>query len=82
MKKQHLFTLDIELIKTLHNQVGRGFRSQFVEKAIRSRLNGQTEFDLWEVDIKDLMQILRARCDINNDDVLHAILNNRLEAMK
>ncbi len=82
MKKQHLFTLDIPLVQKLHNQVARGHRSQFVEKAIRNRLEGKTDFDLWEVGIEDLMKMLRARAQQSGDEVLHAILNNRLEELQ
>ena len=82
MKKQHLFTLDVELVKKLHRQVARGHRSQFVEKAIRTRLMGQADFDLWDVEIKELMKILRSRASISGDEVLHAILHNRLEEME
>ncbi len=82
MKKQHLFTLDIELVKKLHKQVARGHRSRFVERAIQKSLSGQTEFDLWDVEIKELMKILRSRASISGDEVLHAILHNRLEEME
>ena len=82
MKKQHLFTLDIDLVKKLHKEVSRGFCSKFVEKAIRNRLEGKTDFDLWEVAIEDLMKMLRSRAQQNGDEVLHAILHNRLEELK
>ena len=82
MKKQHLFTLDIELVKKLHKQVARGHRSRFVEKSIQKALTGQTEFDLWDVEVKELIKILRARANIMQDEVLHAILQNRLEEME
>lgn len=82
MKKQHLFTLDVDLVKKLHKEVARGHRSKFVEKAIRKALSGRTEFDLWDVEVKELMKILRSRASIMEDDVLHAILHNRLEEME
>lgn len=82
MKKQHLFTLDVDLVKKLHKEVARGHRSRFVEKAIQKALSGQTEFDLWDVEVVELMKILRSRADIMNDEVLHAILHNRLEELQ
>jgi len=82
MKKQHLFTLDIELVKKLHKEVARGHRSRFVERSIQKALSGQTEFDLWDVEVKDLMKMLRARASAMGDEVLHAILHNRLEEME
>jgi hypothetical protein len=82
MKKQHLFTLDVDLVKKLHKEVARGHRSQFVEKAIRKALSGKIDFDLWDVEVKDLMKILRARANIMEDEVLHAILHKRLEEME
>lgn len=67
MKKQHLFTLDINLIKQLHAQVGRGFRSQFVEKAIRARLNNDETFSTGDIDIRQLMASLLFRLEERTD---------------
>lgn len=64
MKKQHIFTLDIGLVQTLHRQVARGHRSQYVEKAIRNRLNNQSSFDLQDEDTLELLAELRYRRDI------------------
>ena len=49
MKKQHLFTLDIGLIKELHQRVSRGHRSQFVETAVRNRLRNEEDYDHTDV---------------------------------
>ncbi len=57
-----------------------GKRSEFIQKAIRSRLNNQDNFDLWDVDDKDIMKMARAIAWKNKDTVLHTILQNRLEA--
>jgi len=64
MKKQHLFTLDIDLVKRLHKQVARGFRSNYVERAIEKCLNGDESFDLEDVDILDLLAELTYRRDL------------------
>lgn len=64
MKKQHLFTLDIDLVKKLHKYVARGHRSQYVEKAIVNRLAGDESFDLEDTETLDLLAELRYRRDI------------------
>jgi len=64
MKKQHLFTLDIEIIKKLHAQVARGFRSKFVEKAIRNRLKNDESFNLEDEHTLDILAELTYRSDL------------------
>jgi len=64
MKKQHLFTLDIEIIKKLHAQVARGFRSKFVEKAIRNRLKNDESFNLEDEHTLDILAELTYRRDL------------------
>ena len=63
MKKQHLFTLDIEVIKKLHQEVARGFRSQFVNKAIKKRLE-KVGHSLEDEETIDLLCELRYRRDL------------------
>lgn len=63
MKKQHLFTLDVEVVKNLHQQVARGFRSQFVNKAIKKRLEN-TSHGLEDEETLDLLCELRYRRDL------------------
>jgi len=82
MKKQHLFTLDIELIKKLHKKVGRGYRSQFVETAVKNRLENEEAFDLWDVSIEDIYKMARVKAFEEGDTVLHTILTDRLEGLK
>ena len=55
MKKQHLFTLNVDLVKRMHREVARGFRSNFVERAIEKQLNAEDAFDLEDVDVLDLL---------------------------
>lgn len=64
MKKQHLFTLDINVIKKLHNVVARGYRSQFVEKAIKNRLNNDESFNLEDENTLDMLAELRYRKEL------------------
>ena len=64
MKKQHLFTLDVDLVKRLHKQVGRGWRSNYVERAIKKALDGEDSFDLEDVDVLDLLAELTYRREL------------------
>ena len=67
MKKQHLFTLDISLIQELHRRVARGHRSQFVETAVRNRLNNQEEFRAGDMHTRQLMALLPTRLERRTD---------------
>ena len=67
MKKQHLFTLDLGLIKELHQRVARGHRSQYVETAIRNRLNNQEEFTPGDMHDRQLMALLHTRLEGRQD---------------
>ena len=57
MKKQHLFTLDIGLIQELHRRVARGHRSQFVETAVRNRLNNQEEYEKSDLTDREVFRL-------------------------
>jgi len=61
MKKQHLFTLDLNLIKELHRRVARGHRSQFVETAIRNRLNNQEEYEKSDLSDREVFRLCFTR---------------------
>lgn len=82
MKKQHLFTLDINVIKKLHKKVARGFRSQYVEEAIRNRLKNEEEYDLWDVPKAEIYKMARVFSLQEEDTVLQTILTNRIEGLK
>ena len=56
-----------------------GKRSEFIQKAIRARLDNQENFDLWDVDNKEILKMARTIAWTNKDTVLHTILHNRLE---
>tara|TARA_R110001599_G_C12013243_1_gene638233 strand:- start:145 stop:390 length:246 start_codon:yes stop_codon:yes gene_type:complete len=64
MKKQHLFTLDIDLVKKLHKYVARGNRSRYVQMAIRKRLDGEDNFELEDIETLELLAELRYRRDL------------------
>lgn len=64
MKKQHLFTLNVDLVKRLHKEVARGWRSNFVERAIKKQLDAENTFDLEDCDVLDLLCELSYRRDL------------------
>ena len=67
MKKQHLFTINVDLVKQLHQHVPRGRRSQFVETAIRNKLKNEEEFKVQEISDRQLMAVLHSRLSQRND---------------
>jgi len=67
MKKQHLFTLDLELVKRLHRKVRRGFRSSFVEEAIKNRLKGEEDYEIKDVATSKLAAMLMTRVQEQNN---------------
>jgi hypothetical protein len=64
MKKQHLFTLNVDLVKRMHREVARGFRSNFVERAIKKQLDAEDAFDLEDVDVLDILAELTYRREL------------------
>jgi hypothetical protein len=67
MKKQHIFTLDIGLIKELHRRVARGHRSQFVETAVKNRLNNEEDYNAGDLGTRQLMALLHTRLESRTD---------------
>ena len=65
MKKQHLFTIDVDLVKQLHKKVPRGYRSQFVERAIRNRINNEETFDIEDISTVQLLAELSYRGELS-----------------
>ena len=49
MRAIKTYNLPTQLIAILNSEVRRGYRSQFVEKAIREKLEGQIEFSLHDI---------------------------------
>ena len=74
--------LPIKMVGELERLSKIGKRSEFIQKAIRSRLDKQDDFDLWDVDDTDILKMARVIAQKKNDDVLHLILTNRLEALE
>lgn len=67
MRKQTIFTIDINTIERLNKTVSRGHRSRFVETAIKNRLNNEEEYKPQDVSTRQLMAILHARLSERND---------------
>jgi len=74
--------LPIKMVGELERLSKLGKRSEFITKAIRSRLDNQDNFDLWDIDDKEILKMARVIANKNNDDVLKTILTNRLEALE
>ena len=74
--------LPIKMVGELERLSKLGKRSEFITKAIRSRLDNQDNFDLWDIDDKEILKMARVIANKNNDDVLKTILSNRLEALE
>jgi len=74
--------LPIKMVGELERLSKLGKRSEFIQKAIRSRLDKQDGFDLWDVDDIEILKMARAIATKKNDDVLQLILTNRLEALE
>tara|TARA_Y100000746_G_C15430309_1_gene418311 strand:+ start:882 stop:1094 length:213 start_codon:yes stop_codon:yes gene_type:complete len=55
------------MIQELNRKLPRGQRSAFVNKAIRARLDGEEEFDLTNVDTKQLATVLLNRLHYDNN---------------
>lgn len=64
MKKQHLFTLDLDLIQRLHKKVPRGSRSRYVNDAIKNKLNNEEEYFLEDVQTQAVLLDLAYRLDL------------------
>lgn len=67
MKKQYLHTLSINIMNRFHADVGRGFRSQWVEDAIVERLDKKSNFVTSDVPTKELALVLRNRLHQENN---------------
>jgi metal-responsive CopG/Arc/MetJ family transcriptional regulator len=74
--------LPIKMVGELERLSKAGKRSEFITKAIRSRLDNQDNFDLWDIDDKEILKMARVIANKNNDEVLKTILSNRLEALE
>jgi len=59
MRAIKTYNLPTNLIEILNSEVRRGYRSQFVEKAIKEKLDGQLEFSLHDITTIKLASHLR-----------------------
>ena len=63
MRVNRTFSIPLETIKELNNTVYAKYRSKFVSKAIKNRLDAQESFRLADVDTRRLMAALQSRDD-------------------
>ena len=54
-------------MQRLHRQVARGHRSQFVEKAIRNRLDNEEDYNAGDISDRQLMALLHTRLSERSD---------------
>ena len=59
MRKICTFNLPMSLVSSMNAEIRRGYRSQFVEKAIDEKLNRQTTYDLHDIKTMRLVNHLR-----------------------
>ena len=82
-KKQEIKVyLPQKLVGELEERRRAGVRSKFIEKSVRKALQKEDEFDLWDVEWKELLRFVQAKAMSKNDKVLHAVLTDRLEALQ
>ena len=61
MKVRRNYTLELALVQELDRRVKNQSKSQFVENAIRARLNKQSEFSLRDYSDEDLLLNILSR---------------------
>tara|TARA_Y100001951_G_scaffold88942_1_gene80901 strand:- start:60 stop:314 length:255 start_codon:yes stop_codon:yes gene_type:complete len=59
--------LPIKMVGELEQYSKIGVRSQFIEKAIRQRLDNEASFDITDISDRQLMAVLLARMQKRND---------------
>jgi len=76
--------LPFKMVGELENLSKQGKRSEYIEKAIRSKLDGRSEFTLDDITTRQLMAALLNRLHshdgIPHADILMYILNKELTA--
>ncbi len=82
MRQIKTFNLRLTTIKDLNEEVRRGFKSEFVDKAIRHRLDGLGAIDLFDLSTIHIASHLRNRTNdlTNTEKVMLLDLIERLEA--
>lgn len=74
MNINRTFSIPEHTVRDLNRQVRNQSRSEFVAKAIRNRLDGESSFDLYELSVKQLLFHLCCRDDVGKSHKL--ILEN------
>tara|TARA_Y100001938_G_scaffold143415_1_gene216142 strand:- start:902 stop:1156 length:255 start_codon:yes stop_codon:yes gene_type:complete len=59
--------LPMQMVGELEQYSRMNIRSQFIEKAIRQRLDNAATFDITDIDDRQLMAVLLARMQKRND---------------
>lgn len=82
MRQIKTFNLRLSTIKDLNQEVRRGYKSDFVDKAIRHRLDGFGAIDLFDLTTIHIASHLRNRTNdlTNTEKVMLLDLIERLEA--
>tara|TARA_S200002703_G_C3678694_1_gene208456 strand:- start:322 stop:579 length:258 start_codon:yes stop_codon:yes gene_type:complete len=65
--------LPIKMVGELENMSKLGKRSDFIMKAIRSKLDGETDFNLNDVTTRQLLIKLKQRLEDRNDASAHML---------
>ena len=59
MRKICTFNLDVNVVQDMNNEIRRGYRSDYVERAIKEKLKRQTSYDLFDIKTLRLVNHLR-----------------------
>ena len=80
MKMIKTFNFDVETIAQLKRQVRKGYHSQFVNRAVKDRLDERHGESIMDIPSRRLLLVLTHREDI--DDTMKTILMAYFEQMK
>lgn len=65
MRVNRTYSLDYDTIKYLNDKISAKYRSQFVDEAIRKKLDGGESIDVSQLSTKRLLAILIERPDVS-----------------
>ena len=65
MRVNRTYSLDYDTIKALNDKISAKHRSQFVDKAIQTKLDGDKNIDVSQLSTKRLLAILIHREDVS-----------------
>lgn len=66
MRVNRTYSLDFQTVADLNNTISAKYRSKFVDKAIRKRLDGGEDIDVSQLSSRRLMAILTQRQDVRD----------------